>query len=140
MATLPLASPHRVSQIAFHPTLPYVFVQSHDRSVEVFRVRTDEEIRKKHARRKKRAEAKTAMGKTENASAVADNGHIEKVELADLFVPYLVTRTTGKIKSFAFPEEARTKDAFQVCCHVSTTCIVSNVHLHSSASRYRITR
>lgn len=83
-------------------------------------MRTDEEIRKKHARRKKRADAKAAMGKAENASAAADNGPIEKVELADLFVPYLVVRTTGKIRSFAFPEEARTKDAFQVSCHVST--------------------
>ena len=120
MSTLPLASPHRVSQIAFHATLPYLFVQSHDRSVEVFRVRTDEEIRKKHARRKKRADAKTAMGKAGNASTMADNGHVEKAELADLFVPYLVVRTTGKIRSFAFPEEARTKDAFQVRCHIST--------------------
>jgi U3 small nucleolar RNA-associated protein 12 len=118
VSTLPLASPHRVSQTAFHAKLPYLFVQSNDRSVEVFRVRTDEEIRKKHARRKKRAEAKAATGKTENASTVADNGHVEKAELADLFVPYLVVRTTGKIRSFAFPEEARTKDAFQVRCYV----------------------
>jgi U3 small nucleolar RNA-associated protein 12 len=89
--------------------------------VEVFRVRTDEEIRKKHARRKKRADAKAAIGKAENVNAAADNGPIEKVELADLFVPYLVVRTTGKIKSFAFPEEARPKDAFQASCQVSTT-------------------
>lgn len=88
--------------------------------MEVFRVRTDEEIHKKHARRKKRADAKAAMGKAENANAMVDNGHIEKVELADLFVPYLVVRTTGKIRSFAFPEEACTKDVFQVRYHIST--------------------
>ncbi|KAF8268249.1 WD-repeat-containing protein [Lactarius quietus] len=120
VSTLPLASPHRVSQIAFHSTLPYFFVQSNDRSVEVFRVRTDEEIRKKHARRKKRADAKAAMGKAENTHAVAD---IEKVELVDLFVPYLVVRTTGKIRSFAFPEEARTKDAFQLFFALSNNAV-----------------
>ncbi len=114
VSTLPLSSPNRVSQITFHPTLPYLFVQSNDRSVEVFRVRTDEEIRKKQARRRKRGDAKAALSKTEKASAVADNGDVEKIELADLFVPYLVVRTTGKIISFAFPEETHGKDVFQV--------------------------
>ncbi|KAI9448225.1 WD-repeat-containing protein [Lactarius indigo] len=123
VSTLPLASIHRVSQITFHSTLPYLFVQSNDRSVEVFRVRTDEEIRKKHARRKKRADAKATTSKAENANAMADDGHIEKVELADLFVPYLVVRTTGKIKSFGFPEEARTKGVVQLCFALSNNAI-----------------
>jgi U3 small nucleolar RNA-associated protein 12 len=85
--------------------------------VEVFRVRTDDEIRKKHARRKKRADAKAAMGKGEKVDNVPDNGDVEKVELTDLFTPYLVVRATGKIKSFALPEGARPKGATQVRCH-----------------------
>ena len=117
ISTLPLASLYRVSQIAFHPTLPYLFVQSNERSVEVFRVRSGDDIRKKHARRKKRADAKAAMGKGEKVDDVPDNGDGEKVELTDLFVPYLVVRATGKIKSFALPEEMRTKSATQVRCH-----------------------
>ncbi|KAI0307347.1 WD-repeat-containing protein [Multifurca ochricompacta] len=114
VSTLPLTSSHRVSQIAFHPTLPYLFVQSHDRSVEIFRVRTDDEIRKKHARRKRRADAKGARGKSDNVNNVPDSKDVEKVELADLFTPYLVVRATGKIKSFALSEEARTKGATQL--------------------------
>ena len=114
VSTLPLASAHRVSQIAFHPTLPYLFVQSHDRSVEVFRMRTDEEIRKKHARRKKRADAKAAMGNGEKVNDVPDNNGAEKVELADVLTPYMIVRATGKIKSFALSEETRTKGATQV--------------------------
>ena len=64
VTTLPLSSNHRVSQIAFHPTKPYLAVQSHDRSVEIFRIRTEEEVRKKQARRKKRAEEKKKQTKT----------------------------------------------------------------------------
>ncbi|KAI0254369.1 WD-repeat-containing protein [Lactifluus subvellereus] len=123
VSTLPLASPHRVSQIAFHPTLPYLFVQSHDRSVEVFRVRTDDEIRKKHARRKKRADTKAAMGKGEKANNVPDKGDVEKVELADSFTPYLVVRATGKIKSFALPEGALPKGATQLFFALSNNAI-----------------
>ena len=117
ISTLPLTSAHRVSQITFHPTLPYLFVQSHDRSVEVFRVRTDDEIRKKHARRKKRLEAKAATSNSEKVNNVPDKSDDEKVELADLLAPYLIVRATGKIKSFALPEETRTKGATQVRCH-----------------------
>jgi len=117
ISTLPLASANRVSQVAFHPILPYLFVQSHDRSVEVFRVRTDDEIRKKHARRKKRAEAKVATSNSEKVNDMPDKSDDEKVELADLLTPYLIVRATGKIKSFALPEETRTKSATQVRCH-----------------------
>jgi U3 small nucleolar RNA-associated protein 12 len=117
VSTLPLASSYRVSQISFHPTLPYLFVQSNERSVEVFRVRSDDDIRKKQARRKKRADAKEAMGKGEKVNDVPDNGDAEKVEVADLFTPYLIVRATGKIKSFALPEETRTKGATQVRYH-----------------------
>jgi U3 small nucleolar RNA-associated protein 12 len=58
MSGLPLASKHRVSQIKFHHFLPYLAIQSHDRSVEIFRIRSEEEVRKKMERRRKRAKEK----------------------------------------------------------------------------------
>jgi U3 small nucleolar RNA-associated protein 12 len=129
VSTLPLASPYRVSQISFHPTLPYLFVQSNERSVEVFRVRSDDDIRKKRARRKKRADAKAAVGKGEKVNDVPDNGDAEKVEVVDLFTPYLIVRATGKIKSFALPEETRTKSATQVRYHNMILRLASYIRL-----------
>lgn len=85
--------------------------------MEVFRVRTDDEIRKKHARRKKRAEAKVTTSDREKVNDMPDKSDDEKVELADLLTPYLIVRAAGKIKSFALPEETRTKSATQVRCH-----------------------
>ena len=80
-------------------------------------MRSDDDIRKKHARRKKRADAKASMGKGEKIKDVPENEDGEKVELTDLFVPYLIVRATGKIKSFALPEEMPTKSASQVRSH-----------------------
>jgi U3 small nucleolar RNA-associated protein 12 len=77
-------------------------------------VRSDDDIRKKQARRKKRADTKAAMGKGVKVNDVPDNGEAEKVEVADLFTPYLIVRATGKIRSFALPEETRTRNASQV--------------------------
>ena len=109
ITTLPLSSKHRVSQIAFHPSSPYLAVQSHDRSVEIFRIRTEEEVRKKQARRLKRAKEKKEQAKTKGkgkeagADEDAEAEH-KDVELADLFTPYLVVRASGKIRSFDFAD------------------------------------
>lgn len=109
ITTLPLSSKHRVSQITFHPTRAYLAVQSHDRSVEIFRIRTEEEVRKKQARRKKRAKEKKeqAQGKgksTEAAAVEEDDAADSEITIPDMFTPYLVVRATGKVRSFDFAD------------------------------------
>jgi U3 small nucleolar RNA-associated protein 12 len=80
-------------------------VQSHDRSVEVFRIRTEEEARKKQARRRKRAKEKKekAKGTQDSVADADDTEDAEKpLELVDLFTPHLVVRASGKVRSFDF--------------------------------------
>jgi U3 small nucleolar RNA-associated protein 12 len=116
IADLPLLSRHRVSQITFHPTQPYLAVQSHERSVEIFRIRTEEEVRKKQARRKKRAKEKKDKGKGGAENGDGDNETNDlQVNLVDLFTPYLVIRASGKIRSFDFSsDEVSSKSGIQV--------------------------
>lgn len=103
VTTLPLSSKHRVSQITFHPSRPYLAVQSHDRSVEIFRIRTEEEVRKKQARRLKRAKEKGKAKKGGADDAMVDED--AEIQIPDLFTPYLVVRASGKIRSFGFGDE-----------------------------------
>jgi U3 small nucleolar RNA-associated protein 12 len=98
---LPLSSRHRVSQITFHPTQPCLAVQSHDRSIEIFHIRTEEEIRKKQARRKKRAKEKKGKGK-ESAENEMDVDLDAELNIVDFFNPILVVRASGRIRSFDF--------------------------------------
>ena len=120
ISNLPLSSKHRVSQIKFHPTQLYLAVQSHDRSVEVFRVRNDEEVRKKQARRKRRAKEKSQQedinGEESHLVAEPDT-QVEEMgpNFVDYFTPYLVVRASGKIRSFDFgPSETSSKGVTQV--------------------------
>ena len=118
VTTIPLSSKHRVSQLSFHPHLQYLAVQSHDRSVEIFRVRTEEEIRKKQARRKKRArEKKKEKGQKEPDTGDEDNDEEREIDLVELFTPYLIVRSSGKIRSFDFGGDTATdaKGNTQVC-------------------------
>lgn len=118
VTTIPLSSKHRVSQLLFHPRLQYLAVQSHDRSVEIFRVRTEEEIHKKQARRKKRArEKKKEKGQKEPDTDDGENEEEREIDLVELFTPYIIVRSSGKIRSFDFGGETATdaKGNTQVC-------------------------
>ncbi|GBE79565.1 Uncharacterized WD repeat-containing protein [Sparassis crispa] len=135
VTNIPLSSQHRVSQISFHPFKPYVAVQCHDRSVEVFRIRTEEEIRKKQARRKKRMREKKEQtklkektrGKFEENNDEADADQMDdaqEVQLVDLFTPYLVVRASGKIRSFDFAdEETAASTHTQLCVALSSNAL-----------------
>ncbi|KAI6119434.1 WD40-repeat-containing domain protein [Pisolithus croceorrhizus] len=107
-ASLPLALHHRVSHVLFHPFQPYFAVQSHERSVEVFRIRTEEEIKKKELRRRKREKEKKEKEKVGSTvtepKKTSDEGDpkLDEVTLPSLFAPLLVVRASGKIRSFDF--------------------------------------
>lgn len=121
VTTIPLSSKHRVSQLSFHPHLQYLAVQSHDRSVEIFRVRTEEEIRKKQARRKKRVrEKKKEKGQKEPDTMDEENEEEREISLVELFTPYLIVRSGGKIRSFDFGSESviDSKGNTQVCFQI----------------------
>jgi U3 small nucleolar RNA-associated protein 12 len=117
--TLPLSSKHRVSQISFHPSQAILAVQSHDRSVEIFRIRSEEEVRKKQQRRKKRAKEKKEKksGEKQTQEGVKDEDpENEEITLVDLFTPHVVVRANGKIRSFDFGVDGTgPKDSIQVC-------------------------
>jgi len=123
VSTIPLASKHRVSQIQLHPTLPYLAVQSHDRSVEIFRIRSDEEVQKKQARRRKRTKEKKQQEKNratypkmDEPGIDSENEETMESNIVDYFTPHLVVRASGKIRSFDFgSSNPTTKVAMQVC-------------------------
>jgi U3 small nucleolar RNA-associated protein 12 len=116
IANLPLGSTHRVTQIQFHPTQPFLALQSHDRSVEVFRIRTEEELKKKMARRKKRAkEKKEKEGGSKMSESMDVDEESNGISFIEKFTPHVVIRATGKIRSFDFSSEAsNAKAAAQV--------------------------
>lgn len=121
VTSLPLSSRHRVSQVLFHDSQPYMAVQSHDRSVEVFRIRTEDEIRKKQARRRKRAKERQEKGKAKDKELVdkaEEEIGADEVGLVDLFTPYLVIRASGKVRSFDFASKDVNgrKTSVQVSC------------------------
>ncbi|KAK0553428.1 beta transducin [Tilletia horrida] len=134
IGSVPLAAKNRVTQIAFSPLprssrrtgeeelapndiqeAPYLAISSSDRSVQVFRLRTPEEVRHRLARQKRRAKEKKkekANKKRRKSSAMDDDKEEEDdeveeeqgdVSFIDRLVQHAIVRPSsgGHLKSFS---------------------------------------
>nr|ODO01220.1 U3 small nucleolar RNA-associated protein 12 [Cryptococcus depauperatus CBS 7855] len=129
LCALPLPSlAYPVSQISWHPTLPLLTLQTSERGVIVLRLRTEEELSAKRARRKKREREKKRKsdhkGKEDNKHAEVDE---EPIEWKDRMAVWCAVRTNAKVKSFAFADE----NASSIKGGISLLLALSNNSLES---------
>ncbi|CAG8521333.1 13198_t:CDS:10, partial [Acaulospora colombiana] len=97
------------------------FTEGPEKFVEIFRIRTPEEIRKKIARRKKRQkEKKQRVGVTTMDEDIEDNND-EEINASDLITPYQIVRASGKIRSFDFTGNEKNPKADSIQVLISLT-------------------
>jgi len=137
LGVLPLAASHRISQLTFHPSQPFIALQSHDRSVEIFRMRTEDEVMKKRARRSKREKEKQDKKGSSKESAPIDLD--AEISLTELFTPHSIIRASGKVKSFYFPDSKKVKDSIQVSYQRLSLPVSTEARLCSFSLRFHPT-
>lgn len=110
-------SKERAVEVFFHPRKAYFAVHGVQKSVEIWRMRTDAEVRKSMARkRRRRREKMAASGEAtaEDAEQTKDADEksidISKAELNDRVVQYVIVRTSGKVRSMAWVTSGGKKD------------------------------
>lgn len=89
-------------EVSFHPQQDYFAVHGSEKAIEIWRIRSDEEVRKALARKRRRRREKQAAGddKMDVDGAVDEQDEdVSKAEIADVFIPYVIVRTGGKIRS-----------------------------------------
>ncbi|KAK8853493.1 hypothetical protein IAR55_004200 [Kwoniella newhampshirensis] len=109
LCTLPLPSSSQpISQLAFHPTLPLLLLQTSDRTTSIIRLRSEEEVNAKRARRKKREREKgkkKSKGKGDeeelDGDVAEDAGIVVWEERA---TTWCTVRANAKVKSFSFAD------------------------------------
>lgn len=97
-------SRERTTGVVFHPVADYVAIHGTERAIELWRIRSPTEVRKSLARKRKRKREKeekpTAQDGDGDLSMVDGNdAKEEEVHITDVFVPYVIVRTGGKIRS-----------------------------------------
>lgn len=105
--TLHRHSKDRAVEVSFHPKRDYFAVHGVEKAVEIWRVRSDAEVKKSVARKRRRRREKLASGKKDKNSDQVDipdgdenedDGNIQP-DISDVFAQHLIIRTTGKVRS-----------------------------------------
>ncbi|PGG96806.1 hypothetical protein AJ80_09778 [Polytolypa hystricis UAMH7299] len=90
----------RTIGIHFHPRLDYIAVHGSEKSIEVLRIRGEAEIQKTLARKRKRRREKA--GEQGDDVDMDKSEHISAAPISEVFVPHVIARTGGKVRSVAW--------------------------------------
>ncbi|CAN9352370.1 unnamed protein product [Alternaria alternata] len=100
----------RTQGISFYAKADYIAVHGAEKAVEIWRIKTPEEVRKSLIRKRKRRreKAKTETNGDDDADA-DDKVNAADAEIGEVFVPYVTVRTAGKVRSAAWMHVKGTK-------------------------------
>ncbi|KAI7977467.1 hypothetical protein EIK77_007089 [Talaromyces pinophilus] len=90
----------RTTGITFHPRADYIGMHGAEKAVEIWRIRSATEVQKSIARKRRRRKEKEANGDDVKDKDEADDN--TPPPITEVFVPHVIVRTTGKLKSFAW--------------------------------------
>ncbi len=102
----------RTQGISFYAKADYIAVHGAEKAVEIWRIKTPEEVRKSlvRKRKRKREKAKTETnGDMQDEADADDKVNAADAEIGEVFVPYVTVRTAGKVRSVAWMHTKGTK-------------------------------
>jgi U3 small nucleolar RNA-associated protein 12 len=113
----------RTLGVSFHPREDYIAVHGSEKAVEILRIRSEEEVRKSLLRKRKRRREKLAAAADKDAVHAANGDDdesldISSAEISEVFVPHVIVRTGGKVRSMDW---VRTKAHKAIQLLVATT-------------------
>jgi len=103
----------RTTEIIFHPKRDYFVVHGSEKAAEIWRMRSDAEVRKGLARKRRRRREKTKDAKQEDEpmeNGDEKDGDISTADISDIFVLYVTVRTGGKVRSTDWAHGSGHKD------------------------------
>ncbi|KAI9171275.1 U7 small nucleolar RNA-associated protein [Paramyrothecium foliicola] len=95
-------SKDRATEVVFHPRQDYFAVHGSEKGVDVWRIKSETEVRKSLARKRRRRREKQKDAKMAEADAADEDGKdedVSKADISEVFVQYVIVRTGGKVRS-----------------------------------------
>ena len=118
--TLYRQSKDRTTSVIFHPKGNYIAAHGSEKAIEIWRVRSETEVQKsiarKRRRRKEKAKVNGALDGTidgEVPDAESEKINLKSVEITDVIVPCVIVRTGGKVRSIDWASQ-RASNTLQV--------------------------
>jgi U3 small nucleolar RNA-associated protein 12 len=93
----------RTQGIAFYAKSNYIAVHGVEKAVEIWRIRSEEEVRKSLVRKRKRRREKAKGDTNGDAPEETDEKvNIADAEISEVITPYVTIRTAGKVRSVSW--------------------------------------
>lgn len=116
------ANKDRGAGIAFHPTSNFIATHGTDKSVEIWRIKTEDEIKRALKRKRKRLAEKKKVSNGEEA-AVTSVDDISSATVEDIFVSYVVVRTGGKVREIDWASKPGKSNSVQLLVSLSNNSL-----------------
>ncbi|KAH6606481.1 dip2-dom34p-interacting [Trichoderma cornu-damae] len=128
----------RATEVIFHPQRDYFVVHGSDKSVDIWRIRSEAEVRKGLARKRRRRREKQKDAK--NADEDMDDGDeapedVSKANVGDVFVQYVILRTGGKVRSVDWALPAGQKQIYLVVGTTNNQLEYYSVHAKEKSDK-----
>jgi U3 small nucleolar RNA-associated protein 12 len=100
--------------VKFHPKRDLIAIHGSAKAVELWRIRSENEVRRALTRKRKRRREKGDTGVDPDSGVdvgydAEDATDISRASAADIFVPYVIVRTAGKVRSIDWAGPKRGK-------------------------------
>lgn len=89
----------RTTAVSFHPKRNFIALHGSEKSVELWRIRSEDEIRKSLARKKRRRREKLGEEAEPEEEEVPKDIDMAEIPITEVFVPYVIVRTGGRVRS-----------------------------------------
>ena len=103
-------SKDRIIEISFHPKANYIAIHGGEKAIEIWRIRDESELSKVSRRKRKRQSEKEEKLNADFENQRQDSA---EVQVTDIFVPFLIVRAGGKVRSIDWAA-TRTGKSFDI--------------------------
>ncbi|KAL4725981.1 beta transducin [Fusarium chlamydosporum] len=109
--TLHRQSKDKATEVVFHPKKDYFAVHGSEKAVDVWRLRSEAEIKKALARKRRRRREKAKDGKAVEEDANGEEPEdVSKADISDVFIQHVIVRTGGRVRSVDWAVPSGQKD------------------------------
>lgn len=109
----------RTIGISFHPRQSYIAIHGSERAVEIWRTRGEDELHRHMQRKRRRRREKAAASGEVLAPETSET--TETPDVTDVFLPHVIVRTAGKVRSARWMDGTSNKSTKSLQLLVAST-------------------
>lgn len=127
----------RTTAILFHPKRNLLAIHGSEKAVELWRIRSEEEIKKSLSRKKKRKREKLGADAEMDEGEGSKEVDLANILITEILVPYVIIRTGGRVRSIDWAGGKSSKSASILVATTSNQLELYSVETREKKSKHQ---